>query len=389
MHSTEDTQPSSTNHGSSDPLDDETRAWKPSQAPDQVNPWDETRLYRPASQQPTGEDWQPAAPPPHPASSPYAPRLERRRRGRHMPQFPKLRWPRRRPAESSPLPPAAPRQRKRLPPLRCGCLAVGLLALLCAALGLSGYLLYPMDHTILLLGIDYSDPWNYTARSDTIILSRFSPTQPYIGLLSVPRDLWVMVPNVGENRINTAHFYAEAQAGGSGPQAVLDTLQLNFGMRPEYYVRVRFEGFKEIVNALGGVDIELTEPMAGYEPGKYHLSGNKALAFVRQRMGSDDFFRMEHGQFMMKAVLDNMLSPLNWPRLPAVWRAFQASIDTNLPNWIWPRLAFTLLRVGPSGIDSRTINREMVTPFTTSDGASVLAPNWDAILPVMKALLAP
>jgi hypothetical protein len=60
--------------------------------------------------------------------------------------------------------------------------------------------------------------------------------------------------------------------------------------------------------------------------------------------------------------------------------------DTNLPVWLWPRLTFTLLRSGADGIDSRTISREMVTPFTTSGGAQVLGPNWDAIMPVIREM---
>jgi hypothetical protein len=58
-------------------------------------------------------------------------------------------------------------------------------------------------------------------------------------------------------------------------------------------------------------------------------------------------------------------------------------IDTNIPLWQWPRLLFALLRALLFGIDSQTIAREMVTPFQTSQGAQVLAPNWDAINPLL------
>jgi hypothetical protein len=58
-------------------------------------------------------------------------------------------------------------------------------------------------------------------------------------------------------------------------------------------------------------------------------------------------------------------------------------LDTNLPVFLWPRLGLAVLRAGPDGIDSRTINREMVYPWTTNEGANVLLPNWDAINPVL------
>jgi LCP family protein required for cell wall assembly len=217
------------------------------------------------------------------------------------------------------------------------------------------------------------------ARSDTIILATVQPSEPYVGLLSIPRDLWVLIPGVGENRINTAHFFAEAQNPGSGHAAAKQTVELNFGVQLDYYMRVRFEGFREVVAALGGVEVELPEPMAGYPAGTIYLTPRKALAFVRHRATSDDFQRMSNGQFMMRALLKNMLYPRNWLRLPAVLEAFSNVVDTDIPKWLWPRLVVALLRVGPQNVDSHVIGRDMVTPFTTNQGASVLAPNWPLI----------
>jgi LCP family protein required for cell wall assembly len=254
-----------------------------------------------------------------------------------------------------------------------------LLVLLVLSIPVLLYLLAPLRTNVLLLGIDYVEPGSAVARSDTIILASINPLKPTIRLLSIPRDLWVSIPGMGENRINTAHFFAESQQPGSGPAALRQTIKQNFGVNPPYYLRLRFEGFRSIVDALGGVDIVLPEAMAGYPAGRHHLTGNKALAFVRHRAGSDDFFRMEHGQLMLRALLKNMLNPLKWPRLPGVALAFFDSVDTNLPVWLWPRLGLALLRAGPGGIESYTVSREMVTPFTTDQGASVLLPNWPAI----------
>ena len=201
--------------------------------------------------------------------------------------------------------------------------------------------------------------------------------------MSIPRDLWVNVPGIGENRINTAHFFAEADEAGTGPNAVIDTIQMNFGVDVHYYIRMRFEGFREVVNTLGGLDIYLPEPMGGYPAGYHHLTGNKALAFTRNRSGSDDFFRMEQGQFLLKAIFLQLLNPNQWIKLPSVIIAFTKVIDTDIPWWQWPRLTLALFRAGPEGLDARIVTREMVSPYTTSQGAYVLLPNWDAINPVL------
>jgi len=273
-------------------------------------------------------------------------------------------------------------RRKRRPvfTLPGGC-CLPLAALLLALVVLGIYLFAPGRTNLMILGIDYVDPANPVAvgRSDTLMMASINPPRGYVGLISIPRDLWVTIPGQGENRINTAHFFAEGAAPGSGPRAVRETIKLNFGVDIPYYVRFRFESFREIVDAMGGVDITLDEPMAGYPAGRHHLTGRKALAFVRSRANSDDFFRMAQGQLMIRAMFRNLLNPLKWIRLPAVLRAFFNSVDTNLPAWLWPRLGVAVLRAGPGGIDSHVINREMTTGFTTSEGAMVLAPNWPAI----------
>jgi LCP family protein required for cell wall assembly len=251
---------------------------------------------------------------------------------------------------------------------------------------LSIYMVAPGRTNVLVTGIDYTDPGNAVARTDSIMLTTFVPYKPYVVMLSVPRDLWVVIPGAGENRINTAHFYAESNQPGAGPQALMQTIRLNFGLTMDYFVRIRFEGFREVVDALGGVDLYLNEPKAGYPAGWQHLTGKKALAFVRDRSGSDDFFRMSDGQLMVKSLFRNMLNPLKWPRLPAVTRAFFNAVDTNLPGWMWPRLGLLLLYKGPEGIDYHIIDRHMVTPLTTDQGAQVLRPDWNAVNPVVRGI---
>ncbi|MGW8252006.1 MAG: LCP family protein, partial [Anaerolineales bacterium] len=78
------------------------------------------------------------------------------------------------------------------------------------------YFFAPLRTRLLVLGIDYAPPGSIVGRSDTIILMSINPLQPRVAMLSIPRDLWLPIPGIGENRINTAHFFAEAEVPGTG-----------------------------------------------------------------------------------------------------------------------------------------------------------------------------
>lgn len=244
------------------------------------------------------------------------------------------------------------------------------------------YFFFPFRTNVLILGVDDSPTRGPVGRSDTIILSTITPY--YTGLLGIPRDLWVTVPGVGDQRINTAYFFAEAQQRGSGPVAAMNTIRQNFGVTVHNYLVVHMAGVSEFVDSLGGIDVTIKSPMAGYSQGTYHLDGTQALAFARERYSSDDFSRMKQGQILILAVAKKLLSPAGLSHLiPAMITASQ-TIETNIPVWLYPRIAVAMLRAAIFGIDGRTITREMVMPFKTDLGAQVLAPNWDAINPVLK-----
>lgn len=236
---------------------------------------------------------------------------------------------------------------------------------------------------VLLLGIDRTPEGSVVGRSDAMVLTTFVPLRGYVGMLSIPRDLWLPLPGVGENRINTAHFFAEAAQEGSGPDAAVNAVSTNFGLTLEYYFRLQFNAFRDLVDALGGVPLTLDEPAGGLPAGEFLLDGDAALAFVRHRSGSDDFFRMEHGQLFVRALVRRAFSPASWPRLPGAAAALLAGVDSNVPPWRWPALAWSLLLAGPEGIEGRVIDRSMVQGFTTADGAQVLAPDWSRINPVL------
>jgi len=235
----------------------------------------------------------------------------------------------------------------------------------------------------LVIGIDDRAPGGALGRSDTMILATFLPAGKYIGLLSIPRDLWVQVPGYGENRINTAHFFAEAQQPGSGPQAAKQVVQQNFGVDVDYFVRVRFDNFKELIDTLGGIRVTLPEAMSGYPAGTHLLDSNQALAFVRDRAGSDDFSRMDRGQIFLRGLVTSAVAPENLLHFPEVIRVGFGTLETDIPVILLPKFGLLLLLVGPDGIDGRIISREMVSPFTTNQGAQVLEPRWDLINPML------
>ena len=250
-------------------------------------------------------------------------------------------------------------------------------------LGAAVYLFAPVRTNVLLLGSDRRPGEAPSARSDTMILMTIIPPKPYVGMLSIPRDLWVEIPGFGTNRINAAYFLAEAQRTGSGAAAAVETVRSNFGVDVHGYVQVEFSGFVRFIDALGGVDLELEKAMGGYDAARHHLDGTQALAFARDRKDGDDFFRMEHGQALIRSLLRTLLRPTTWPRWPLALPALLAAIDTDLSVLEWPRLAVAVVRAGPQGIDGRVISRDMVQGFTTNAGAQVLAPDWSQINPVL------
>jgi anionic cell wall polymer biosynthesis LytR-Cps2A-Psr (LCP) family protein len=151
------------------------------------------------------------------------------------------------------------------------------------------------------------------------------------------------------------------------------------------YIRVRLEGVPELIDAMGGVTIDLPQATAILPAGRHHLNGTQALAFIRDRAGGDDFFRMEHGQLFIKAAALQLLNPLTWPRIPLIYAAFWKAVDTSLSFWQLANLAMTAARLGPGQIETHVLPREFTTPANIN-GASVLLPNWNRIHPLVNEI---
>ena len=244
----------------------------------------------------------------------------------------------------------------------------------------------PVRTTVLILGIDRVPDNSWAGRSDTMILASLPPGLPQFSLLSIPRDLWVVTPANGENRINTAHYFAELERANTGMAAADQVVETNLGIKVNYVIRLKFEGFIDVIDAMGGIDINLPVDMSGLTAGDHHLDGTEALRFVRDRAGSDDFFRQQRGQMIITAISRKMINPLNWVRLPPVVIASVRSVQSNIPFWLYPRLVYASLFSAVYGIDAHTFERDMTTSWTTEAGAQVLLPNWEKINPLLYQL---
>jgi len=301
------------------------------------------------------------------------------------------------------VPARAPRRRSR--PGLGGCaLKAGMIAsafAVAAAAFLAGlYVLFPPARTTyLILGLDARTGEGSVTRSDTMVLITIDPKQPYVGMLSLPRDLYVDVPGYGMQRINAANVLGELEAPGGGMTLAERTVEGTFGLQVTRVVRLNFGGFIEIVDAAGGVTIDVPEYFVDYEyptadygtmvvefqPGRQHMSGEQALQYARIRHGSSDFARATRQQQVITGLADQMLWPGNWFRAPQVVSAILRNTESNLTPIDLVLAAPTLLWVqATSGIDQRVLNSDYVEGVTTAGGASVLAPRWDQVNPLIE-----
>ncbi|HEY7909522.1 MAG TPA: LCP family protein, partial [Thermomicrobiales bacterium] len=156
---------------------------------------------------------------------------------------------------------------------------------------------------ILLLGLDRRD--SEPTRSDTMIIVTVDLWNGVASMLSIPRDLVVPIPGNGEDRVNAAYTYgqiAHPDDPVAGPALAVETVSKQFKIPIEHYLQVDFNGFRVVVDAVGGVDISVSEVIDddayptddyGYkhihfDPGCYHMNGEQALEYARTRHASSD-----------------------------------------------------------------------------------------------------
>ena len=203
---------------------------------------------------------------------------------------------------------------------------------------------------VLLLGTDARSDDASPPRTDTIILLTLDPNTQTAGMLSLPRDLWVPIPEHGPGKINMAYWIGEDNRyQGGGAQLVKDTVSQFIGQAVPYYVRVNFQGFIELTDLIDGVDVmveqtihdeEYPTPDYGVETfhldaGLQHLDGETALKYARTRHTDSDFGRAHRQQALIRAVLDKVLRadmiPTLLPKALPLLSTMSNSIETDIP----------------------------------------------------------
>lgn len=253
---------------------------------------------------------------------------------------------------------------------------------------------------VLILGLDRRPGEGDAVRADAIMVVTAKPTEPDLGLFSIPRDLYLSIPGHGENRINTAHILGEIEQAGSGPERTAATVTQNLGIPVDGWIRIDFDGFVAIIDAMGGLEIDVPQAVIDYAyptadygtmlleipAGMQQMDGERALQYARSRHGGSDFDRAERQQLLVQSVVQKLSRPASWVRLPEVYRAFSDAVDSNLSWSQLVRMGIAALRVGPDGIDRLVIDQEMVTPFTTSSGAAVLKLQRELVQPRVQEM---
>jgi len=251
--------------------------------------------------------------------------------------------------------------------------------------------------TVLLLGSD-DDSKFVPGRLNTqsMILLRVDPSTKQATMLSIPRDLWVQIPNEGWGKISWGY----QNGGASGAVAAVES---NFKVHVDDYVWIGLNGLVKLIDALGGVNLQVTNPVLddyypadlnsaedpyGYYrvavlPGATHMDGVQALQYVRSRHGDvrGDFARSERQQQLLLALKAGA-SHVNVTDLPQLANAFNGELKTSIGL---DRLR-ALMSIA-NDFNGPNVHRVVLVPPYTSEGfaggQSVVFPDWGRILPLV------
>lgn len=258
--------------------------------------------------------------------------------------------------------------------------------------------------TILLMGLDYHD-WRAgqgPPRTDSMMLMTIDPITESAGMMSIPRDLWVEIPGYSHGRINTAYFLGDKdRLPGGGPELAVKTVEKFLGVPIQYYVQIDFYAFIDMIDHLGGVEVDVPEsirvdPIALIdgqnslilEPGIHQLNGELTLAYARARESEGaDFDRAARQQQVALAIRNKILSlnmiPTLVAKAPALYNELAEGIKTNLSLEQMVALGLLAMQIEPGNIARGVIAPpEMVTferVIYGGEEADVLKPVPDKI----------
>jgi LCP family protein required for cell wall assembly len=263
--------------------------------------------------------------------------------------------------------------------------------LACLSTLLLGYVLFPPTPVdIVILGVDARPGQRYLTRTDSIMLLNVTPEDLRVSLLSIPRDVFIRVPNYGEQRINTINVLGEQETEGNGPALVKASLEESFGIKMDRYIRLDFNDFAAIIDAVGGIDIEVPKQIVDYEyptpeggtisirfdPGIEHMDGKRALQYARTRHQDSDYERARRQQQVIDAVLQKLSDPRGLIYWPAALNALLSHTDTDLTTWDMVRIGPALLLGWPHR-HQRVLEGEDLIPWR----AGYCTPDYDTLAP--------
>ena len=209
---------------------------------------------------------------------------------------------------------------------------------------------------VMVMGVDRRS--DDAGRSDTLMVVTVNKTTGKAEILSLPRDTRVRIEDNGYDKINHAYAF-----GGS--KLTRRTVEELLGVPMDYYVLVDIKAFERIIDAMDGIDIDVEKRMY-YEdpwddngglvidlyPGMQHMTGDRAIQYVRYRDGEGDIGRIGRQQHFMQAVMDKMLSPAILPKLPQLVEEIRSAVETDMPLTEMVALAQLLPSIREQGMES-------------------------------------
>jgi len=251
--------------------------------------------------------------------------------------------------------------------------------------------------TILLLGLDYRD-WEEEEpayRSDTMILVSMDPVTLDVGILSIPRDLWVNIPGFGPAKINTAYYKGDIyKLPGGGPGLAMKTVEEFIGIPIDYYAQVDFASFVKFIDLISGVKMDIPSPITvdpiGPKPpvnipsGIHVLDGELALAYARARhTEGGDFARAGRQQQVIIGIRDRLVLPEIFSMLianaPQIYAELSSGISTNLSLEDAIKLAYLAIQVEIDDIKMGVIDEKSILFGESPDKLAILIPLTDKI----------
>jgi LCP family protein required for cell wall assembly len=257
--------------------------------------------------------------------------------------------------------------------------------------------------SILLLGIDRRANEAGATRSDSMILLGSQAETGGAALLSIPRDLWVNIPGVGDQRINTALFFGhDPDDASAGPRLAMRTVEQELRRPVDRFLQLDFATFVRAIDALGGIEVDVPAPLVDteyptpdygvttirFDPGPQAMDGERALVYVRTRHSDGDFSRSVRQLQVLQALAARAIQPATWPRLPELYRVLNEGVVTDLTPADGLAVLPLVTAVARGNVAAATLE-EATTPWITPGGAWVLLPNGRAIEQIVTELFGP